>query len=68
MTESIKIHGMSCDGCVASVRRAIERLPIEKTSVSIGTAEVVYDDTTVTHQQIVEAIEDAGYEVETTSA
>lgn len=66
MTEIIKISGMSCQGCVASVQKAISRLPVEKTEVEIGKAMVEFDEAKVTHQQLVEAIEDAGFEVAAT--
>lgn len=66
MTEIIKINGMSCQGCVASVQKAISRLPVEKTEVEIGKAMVEFDEANVTHQQIVEAIEDAGFKVAAT--
>lgn len=66
MTEILKINGMSCQGCVASVQKAISRLPVEKSEVEIGKAIVEFNETSVTHQQIVEAIEDAGFEVAAT--
>ena len=63
MTEILKINGMSCQSCVASVQKALARLPVEKSEVEIGKALVEFDEATVTHQQVVEAIEDAGFEV-----
>lgn len=63
MTESITIHGMSCDGCVNSVRRALDRIGASHADVTIGKATVEYDDAKLSHRQIVEAIEDAGFEV-----
>ena len=62
MKETIKIEGMTCGGCVASVKRALERLPLSDVQVEIGSATVEYDETTVKHDAIVEAIEDAGFE------
>jgi len=64
MKETLRIEGMHCGGCIASVKRAIERLPVATVDVSFGTAIVEYDDTSVTHEAIVAAIEDAGYAVE----
>jgi copper chaperone CopZ len=63
ITEQITIEGMTCGGCVASVTRVLERLPIANKSVSIGAAEVTYDETIVTREQIADAIEGAGFEV-----
>jgi len=63
-TETITISGMSCDGCVTGVRRAMERLGISDAEVEIGRARVTYDPARLTHADIVEAIEDAGFDVE----
>jgi copper chaperone len=63
MKETIKIDGMSCGGCVNSVKRALERLPVEVIDVEIGSAVVEYDESATGHDAIVEAIEDAGFEV-----
>lgn len=63
MKETITITGMSCGGCVASVKNAVERVGVQEADVSIGSATVEYDETTVSHEQIVEAIEDAGFDV-----
>lgn len=61
MTETIQIGGMSCQGCVSSVKRVLASLPIQSAQVNIGDATVQYDETVVTHRQIIEAIENAGY-------
>ena len=63
MKEVIRIEGMSCGGCVAGVTNALTRIGIESPQVEIGKATVDYDEGTVTHEQIVEAIEDAGFDV-----
>lgn len=63
MTETIKIDGMSCGGCVASVKRALERLPIASAQVEIGSATVEYDETAVNRAQMLDAIEDAGFQI-----
>jgi copper chaperone len=63
MTETIKINGMSCDGCVNSVKNALGRVPINKADVKIGEATVEYDEKMVNRHQIVEAIQDAGFDV-----
>lgn len=63
MKEAIRIEGMSCGGCVAGVTNALTRIGIESPQVEIGKATVDYDESAVTHEQIVEAIEDAGFDV-----
>jgi copper chaperone len=62
--ETIRIGGMTCGGCVASVKRALERLPLEREpEVEIGSARVEYDESELSHETIVGAIEDAGFDV-----
>lgn len=63
MKETIKIEGMSCGGCIASVLLALSRAGVEHPQVELGKATVDYDETKISHQQIVDAIEDAGFDV-----
>jgi copper chaperone len=66
MTETIQIDGMSCGGCVNSVRLALGRAGLsaeEVKEVKIGEATVEFDETRLTRQRIIEAIEDAGFDV-----
>ncbi len=62
-TEKIKIDGMSCGHCVMAVRKELSRLPLKIKDVSIGSAEVEYDETKVTYDEIKKAIANAGYSV-----
>ena len=64
MKKVIKIVGMGCQKCVAHVKEALEGLDgVELLDVKIGEASVDipegYD-----FKKIVEALDDAGYEVE----
>lgn len=61
--ETIKISGMTCNHCVKSVDEAIKPLPVEKYEVKIGSLYVEYDPEKLTEEQIINAIEDSGYEV-----
>jgi len=63
MTETLKIEGMSCDGCINSVRKALERLPLSNVQVKLGEARVEYDEKMVNQNQVIRAVEDAGFEV-----
>jgi copper chaperone CopZ len=65
MTETIRINGMHCGSCVNCVKNALGRVGVDDVDVEIGSARVHYDETKVSHQRVVEAIEDAGFEVET---
>ena len=56
----LPIEGMSCGGCVASVRRALEAVPqTEIVSIEVGKAVV----RTEQRDAVVSAIEDAGFDV-----
>lgn len=64
MTEKeIKIAGMSCQGCVAGVTGALDRVGVEKRTVEIGSATVTIDEEKTSLEGVVEAIEDAGFTV-----
>lgn len=63
-TEKISIQGMSCGHCVMAVKKELSRLPVQVKEVVIGSAEVEYDESKLTREQIVDAIEEAGYKAE----
>lgn len=59
---TLKIDGMSCGHCVASVKKALERLDgVTVGNVAIGSATLDYDPDVVTAEKIVETVSDAGY-------
>jgi len=62
-TEKFKIEGMSCGHCVMAVRKELSRLPLKIKDVSIGSAEVEYEETKLTSEEIKKAINQAGYPV-----
>ena len=58
----LEIDGMSCGHCVAAVSEALADLPgVNVDNVRIGAAEVSYHPDQVSPEQIVLAVEDAGY-------
>jgi copper chaperone len=61
--ETIKISGMTCNHCVKSVEEAIKQLPVEKYEVKIGSLYVEYDSEKIIKEQIINAVEDIGYEI-----
>ena len=64
---TLSIEGMSCDHCVAAVRAALTNLPgVIVESVILGRAEVRFDPTTATAEQLTTAVADAGYPATTT--
>jgi copper chaperone len=64
-TITLKVAGMSCGGCVKSVTGVLEGLPgVAKAEVSLEKAEAVvsYDAARVGREQMVQVIDDAGFE------
>lgn len=61
----LKIEGMHCSGCSARLERVLNGIEGVRAKVSLEdkNASVEYDTQKVTHNQICEAIEDAGFEV-----
>ena len=60
---SLRIAGMSCGGCVSSVRNALTRLPgVEVREVEVGRATLAYDPGLSTPETIESAIVKAGFE------
>ena len=65
-TVTLKVNGMTCGGCVASVTRVLRVLPgVGEVVVALetGTARFAYDPQRAGLPDIKRAIEDAGYEV-----
>jgi len=64
-TTTIKVAGMSCGGCVASVTKVLQELPgVAEAQVQLqpGEAVVVHDAGKVTREALCAAIDDAGFE------
>ena len=63
---SFKVEGMTCGGCVASVKRVLEALPgVSTVNVTLdpGRATVAYDPARVTPEALRDAVRNAGYDV-----
>lgn len=65
MTEvTIKIEGMSCQHCAARVKRALDAIEgVAKSDVAIGSATVLFDESKAKKEDIIAAVEKAGYKV-----
>lgn len=66
MTEQVqlKIGGMGCDGCVNTVKAALEGQPgvaSARVDLASETAVVEYTPNVVSKQDLVKAVEEAGY-------
>lgn len=65
-TSEIKIGGMTCGGCVASVKKALQAVPgVVDVAVTLapGSAQVQYEEGQTSEADLRAAIEDAGYDV-----
>lgn len=65
-TVDLPIQGMTCSGCVASVTRAVKAIPgVQDANVTLNPAlaRVTFDPAKVDAGAVVQAIEDAGYDV-----
>lgn len=63
----IKVSGMTCGACAVSVKAALSRTKGVKSAdidTAKGLANVVYDDTQVSEQQLVDAINTTGFKAE----
>ena len=64
-TITLEVNGMTCDGCVRSVAKALKALPgVGDVEVSLAKAEVriAYTPREVSIERLKAAIDDAGYE------
>lgn len=65
-TVALDVNGMTCGGCVASVRKTLGALPgIEDVSVSLADrrVDVKYDELRASVHEMRDALRSAGYEV-----
>ncbi len=65
-TTTLKIDGMTCGGCVASVTRVLRAVPgVSDAAVTLtpGQATVTFDEAKTNVPALREAVEEAGYGV-----
>jgi copper chaperone len=63
-SEELNIEGMSCGHCVMSVKKELSKLhDVKIDDVQIGKARVQYDESKTSHEDLVRAIDEAGYRV-----
>ncbi|MBC1421045.1 CopZ family metallochaperone [Listeria seeligeri] len=63
---TLKIEGMTCGHCEARVEKAlaeVDGVTNAKVSLEEGTATVEFETGKVTEDSLIDAVEDAGYEV-----
>lgn len=61
---TIPITGMSCDGCVNSVRNAFSKVPgVTDAQVTLGSAIITYEPRLTSPEALRRAVTEAGYGV-----
>ncbi len=63
--KTINIGGMSCNHCVAAVKKALEELKgVKNVDINLpaGKADIIFYESVTDLEKIKEAVEDAGYE------
>ncbi|MEW6509883.1 MAG: heavy-metal-associated domain-containing protein [Bacteroidota bacterium] len=60
--EELRIEGMSCGHCVMSVKKELAKITgLQVEDVQIGKATVQYDESRISPQDLMRAVEAAGY-------
>jgi copper chaperone CopZ len=65
-TAKLKVEGMHCDGCAQIIQSFLEKktgVAAANVSFNDGEARVFYDTHAIAEDQLVEAIEKAGYRI-----
>jgi copper chaperone len=62
--ESISVKGMTCSHCVKAIENELVKLPLRYFTVTKGNVVAEYDETLTGPEDIKQAINDAGYEIE----
>lgn len=61
---TLNIDGMSCQHCVMRVKKAVDGLEgVSESSVDVGSARIVFDDSRIQQADIESAILKAGYKI-----
>ena len=63
MKKEFKIEGMSCHHCVAAVQKILTRITLKNFEVTIGTVKVEFNEKEIGEDDIIRAIEEAGYRI-----
>lgn len=62
--QTMRISGMTCGNCMRHVDAALRAIPgVTVEDVRVGSATVAFDEATVAPALLVDAVEDAGYDV-----
>ena len=62
--KSIKVKGMSCQHCIKSIEIEMKELELNSLKIELGNVEVEYDPILTSEEMIINAIQEAGFEIE----
>ncbi|MBN1301935.1 MAG: heavy-metal-associated domain-containing protein [Melioribacteraceae bacterium] len=62
-TREYKIEGMSCGHCIMALNKELSKLDLHEKHVEIGLMKISYNELKVNEEQIINAVEEAGYKV-----
>lgn len=62
-TIKLDIIGMNCGHCVMAVKKELQKLELENFEVEIGQAEIKFEESKSSENQILAAVEEAGFKV-----
>ncbi len=64
-TATLKVEGMSCNHCVGAVTDALEEVGVSDVRVNLeaGTVDLAYEEDELALDGVINAIEEAGYDV-----
>ncbi|NLT50856.1 MAG: heavy-metal-associated domain-containing protein [Ignavibacteria bacterium] len=60
---NIKIEGMGCEHCINAIKKELGKLPLEKFTVNLGSAEIIFNPAKTALEKIKNAIKTAGYKI-----
>ncbi len=61
---TITISGMSCGHCAMAVKKELAKITgVTVNAVAVGSADVSFDENSVTEQKLKSAVEEAGYSI-----
>ncbi len=61
---TLTIEGMSCQHCVLSVKKAVDKIDgVISSDVAVGSAKIAYNELKTGRQELIKAVQEAGYRV-----
>ena len=61
--QEFKIEGMTCHHCVMAVERELKKIGVDSFNVTVGSANIKYNEKEISINALTNAITEAGYQV-----